>query len=49
MLNAFVTFKYPSPYDIHAKITQLFICPIKSCGAIDLKEVVLTATADVAS
>ena len=40
--------KYPTPldarFDVKAKIAQLFIYPIKSCGAIELKEAVLTDT-----
>lgn len=36
--------KYPIQYDVRAKIAQLFIYPIKSCGAIELKEAVLTDT-----
>ena len=36
--------KYPVQYDVRAKIAQLFIYPIKSCGAIELKEAVLTDT-----
>ena len=39
-----MTSKYPTPFDVRAKIAQLFIYPIKSCGAIELKEVVLTDT-----
>ena len=43
-----MTSKYPTPYDaqfdVKAKIAQLFIYPIKSCGAIELKEAVLTDT-----
>ena len=39
-----MTSKYPTPYDVRAKIAQLFIYPIKSCGAIELKEAVLTDT-----
>ena len=33
-----------SNFDVKAKIAQLFIYPIKSCGAIELKEAVLTET-----
>lgn len=33
-----------SNYDVKAKIAQLFIYPIKSCGAIELKEALLTDT-----
>jgi uncharacterized protein len=40
--------KYSTPFDakfdVKAKIAQLFIYPIKSCGAIELKEAVLTDT-----
>jgi uncharacterized protein len=36
--------KYPTPFDVRAKIAQLFIYPIKSCGGIELKEAVLTDT-----
>ena len=36
--------KYPTQYDVKAKIAQLFIYPIKSCGGIELKEAVLTDT-----
>jgi uncharacterized protein YcbX len=39
-----MTSKYPTQYDVRAKIAQLFIYPIKSCGAIELKEAVLTDT-----
>jgi uncharacterized protein YcbX len=39
-----MTSKYPTQYDVKAKIAQLFIYPIKSCGAIELKEAVLTDT-----
>ena len=39
-----MTSKYPIQYDVRAKIAQLFIYPIKSCGAIELKEAVLTDT-----
>ena len=39
-----MTSKYPTPFDVRAKIAQLFIYPIKSCGAIELKEAVLTDT-----
>ena len=43
-----MTSKYPTPFDVQfdvkAKIAQLFIYPIKSCGAIELKEAVLTDT-----
>ncbi len=39
-----MTSKYPVQYDVRAKIAQLFIYPIKSCGAIELKEAVLTDT-----
>ena len=43
-----MTSKYPTPndakYDVKAKIAQLFIYPIKSCGGIELKEAVLTDT-----
>ena len=39
-----MTSKYPVQYDVRAKIAQLFIYPIKSCGAIELKESVLTDT-----
>ena len=33
-----------SNFNVKAKIAQLFIYPIKSCGAIELKEAVLTDT-----
>jgi uncharacterized protein len=36
--------KYPTQFDVKAKIAQLFIYPIKSCGGIELKEAVLTDT-----
>ena len=39
-----MTSKYPTQFDVKAKIAQLFIYPIKSCGAIELKEAVLTDT-----
>jgi uncharacterized protein len=39
-----MTSKYPTPFDVRAKIAQLFIYPIKSCGGIELKEAVLTDT-----
>ena len=39
-----MTSKYPTQFDVRAKIAQLFIYPIKSCGAIELKEAVLTDT-----
>ena len=39
-----MTSKYPTSFDVRAKIAQLFIYPIKSCGAIELKEAVLTDT-----
>ena len=39
-----MTSKYPTQYDIKAKIAQLFIYPIKSCAGIELKEAVLTDT-----
>jgi uncharacterized protein len=39
-----MTSKYPTQYDVRAKIAQLFIYPIKSCGAISLQEAVLTDT-----
>jgi uncharacterized protein len=39
-----MTSKYPTQYDVKAKIALLFIYPIKSCGAIELKEAVLTDT-----
>ena len=39
-----MTSKYPIQYNVRAKIAQLFIYPIKSCGAIELKEAVLTDT-----
>jgi uncharacterized protein len=39
-----MTSKYSTQYDVKAKIAQLFIYPIKSCGAIELKEAVLTDT-----
>ncbi len=39
-----MTSKYPTQYDIRAKIAQLFIYPIKSCAGIELKEAVLTDT-----
>ena len=39
-----MTSKYPTQYDVKAKIAQLFIYPIKSCGGIELKEAVLTDT-----
>lgn len=43
-----MTSKYPTPhdakFDVKAKIAQLFIYPIKSCGAIELKESLLTDT-----
>jgi uncharacterized protein len=39
-----MTSKYPQTFDVRAKIAQLFIYPIKSCGGIELKEAVLTDT-----
>ena len=39
-----MTSKYPTQYDVRAKIAQLFIYPIKSCAGIELKEAVLTDT-----
>jgi uncharacterized protein YcbX len=39
-----MTSKYPTQFDVKAKIAQLFIYPIKSCGGIELKEAVLTDT-----
>jgi uncharacterized protein len=39
-----MTSKYPTPFDVRAKIAQLFIYPIKSCAGIELKEAVLTDT-----
>jgi len=39
-----MTSKYPTQFDVKAKIAQLFIYPIKSCGAIEMKEAVLTDT-----
>jgi uncharacterized protein len=39
-----MTSKYPAQFDVRAKIAQLFIYPIKSCGGIELKEAVLTDT-----
>ena len=36
--------QYDAKFDVKAKIAQLFIYPIKSCGAIELKEAVLTDT-----
>ena len=39
-----MTTKYPTPFDVRAKIAQLFIYPIKSCAGIELKEAVLTDT-----
>ena len=39
-----MTSKYPTQYDVKAKIAQLFIYPIKSCAGIELKEAVLTDT-----
>ena len=35
---------FDTPYDVKAKIAQLFIYPIKSCAGIELKEAVLTDT-----
>ena len=39
-----MTSKYPTQFDVRAKIAQLFIYPIKSCAGIELKEAVLTDT-----
>ena len=39
-----MTSKYPTQYDVRAKIAQLFIYPIKSCAGIEVKEAVLTDT-----
>jgi uncharacterized protein len=39
-----MTSKYPTPFDVRAKIAQLFIYPIKSCAGVELKEAVLTDT-----
>ncbi len=44
LLTAMTASKLASNFEVKARIAQLFIYPIKSCGAIELKEALLTDT-----